>query len=303
MRSPRYTILIANRKTGAVRRLTVTRRVLATVFVLVFAPPLLLGLGSKGADQAQIEALRAANDTLLLENQSYRDATGELTAQIGSLQSALTEISEQGTLDEATRSALEKLPAAVKQLAIGGPSRADLQPSKTLGAASSPEGTFGILRSLLGSLESRLQSVKTRIDNEQALGRATPTIWPLVGRFTYTSAFGDRKDPFTGLTEFHPGLDISADQGVPVHATADGKVDMAAFDGNYGKAVVIAHGFSISTRYGHLSRFAVTPGQSVKRGDVIGYVGATGRVTGAHLHYEVLLNGNRINPIKLLTGR
>jgi len=303
MRSPRYTILIANRKTGAVRRLTVTRRVLATVFVLVFAPPLLLGLGSKGADQAQIEALRAANDTLLLENQSYRDATGELTAQIGSLQSALTEISEQGTLDEATRSALEKLPAAVKQLAIGGPSRADLQPSKTLGAASSPEGTFGILRSLLGSLESRLQSVKTRIDNEQALGRATPTIWPLVGRFTYTSAFGDRKDPFTGLTEFHPGLDISADQGVPVHATADGKVDMAAFDGNYGKAVVIAHGFSISTRYGHLSRFAVTPGQVVKRGDVIGYVGATGRVTGAHLHYEVLLNGNRINPIKLLTGR
>ena len=303
MRSPRYTILIANRKTGAVRRLTVTRRVLATVFVLVFAPPLLLGLGSKGADQAQIEALRAANDTLLLENQSYRDATGELTAQIGSLQSALTEISEQGTLDEATRSALEKLPAAVKQLAIGGPSRADLQPSKTLGAASSPEGTFGILRSLLCSLESRLQSVKTRIDNEQALGRATPTIWPLVGRFTYTSAFGDRKDPFTGLTEFHPGLDISADQGVPVHATADGKVDMAAFDGNYGKAVVIAHGFSISTRYGHLSRFAVTPGQSVKRGDVIGYVGATGRVTGAHLHYEVLLNGNRINPIKLLTGR
>ena len=303
MRSPRYTILIANRKTGAVRRLTVTRRVLATVFVLVFAPPLLLGLGSKGADQAQIEVLRAANDTLLLENQSYRDATGELTAQIGSLQSALTEISEQGTLDEATRSALEKLPAAVKQLAIGGPSRADLQPSKTLGAASSPEGTFGILRSLLGSLESRLQSVKTRIDNEQALGRATPTIWPLVGRFTYTSAFGDRKDPFTGLTEFHPGLDISADQGVPVHATADGKVDTAAFDGNYGKAVVIAHGFSISTRYGHLSQFAVTPGQSVKRGDVIGYVGATGRVTGAHLHYEVLLNGNRINPIKLLTGR
>lgn len=304
MRSPRYTILIANRKTGAVRRLTVTRRLLAAALVAVFAPPLLMGLGSKGADQAQIDTLRATNDALLLENQSYRDATGELTAQIGSLQSALTEISEQGQLDEATRAALEKLPAAVRQLAIGGPSGADLQRAPAAATATAtPEGTFGILRSLLGTLESRLQSVKTRIDNEAALGRATPTIWPLVGRFTYTSAFGNRKDPFTGLTEFHPGLDISADQGVPVHATADGKVDMAAYDGNYGKAVVIAHGFGISTRYGHLSRFAVTPGQTIKRGDVIGYVGATGRVTGAHLHYEVLLNGNRINPIRLLTSR
>ena len=241
MRSPRYTILIANRKTGAVRRVTVTRRLLATVFVLVFAPPLLLGLGSKGADKAQIESLRAANDSLLLENQSYRDATGELTAQIGSLQSALTEISEQGQLDAATRSALEKLPATVRQLAIGGPSRAELRMTpSTPAAASTPEGTFGILRSLLGTLESRLQSVKQRMDTEQALGKATPSIWPLVGRWTYTSAFGDRKDPFTGLTEFHPGLDISADQGVPVHATADGKVEMAAFDGNYGKAIVIA---------------------------------------------------------------
>jgi len=299
MRSPRYTILIANRKTGAVRRLTVSRRVLATLFVLIFAPPLMLGLGSKGADKAQIDALRAANDTLLLENQSYRDATGELTAQIGSLQAALTEISEQGQLDPATRSALEKLPATVKQLAIGGPTRSELATKSPVTAT--PEGTFGILRSLLGTIESRLQSVKSRIDSEAALGRATPSIWPLVG--TYTSAYGDRKDPFTGLTEFHPGLDIAAEQGVPVHSTADGKVEMAAFDGNYGKAVVIAHGFGISTRYGHLSRFSVAPGQTVKRGEVIGYVGATGRVTGSHLHYEVLINGNRINPIRLLTGR
>jgi murein DD-endopeptidase MepM/ murein hydrolase activator NlpD len=302
MRSPRYTILIANRKTGAVRRLTVSRRLMAAVFMVIACPPLLLGLGSRGADKAQIEALRVANDTLVQENQSYRDATGELTAQIGSLQTALTQISEQGQLDPDTRRALEKLPATVKQLAIGGPTSEDLKAS-TAASASAPEGTFGILRSLLGSLESRLQSVKTRIENQQALGRATPSIWPLVGQWTYTSPFGNRKDPFTGLNEFHPGLDISADPGVPVHATADGTVETAQYDGNYGNAVVIAHGFSISTRYGHLSRFSVRAGQGVKRGDVIGYVGATGRVTGAHLHYEILVGGNRINPIGLLSGR
>jgi len=287
MRSPRYTILIANRKTGAVRRLTVSRRVLTSLAVAVLSPALLLGLGSRGADKAQIEALRVANDSLVQENQSYREATGELTAQIGSLQTALTEISEQGQLDVNTRKALEKLPANVRQLAIGGPTSSDLKVASA--GVSSPEGTFGILRSLLGSLESRLQSVKSRIESEQALARATPSIWPLVGQFTYTSPYGNRKDPFTGETEFHPGLDISAEQGVPVHATADGTVQSAGFDGSYGNAVVLAHGFSISTRYGHLSRFAVRAGQAVKRGDVIGYVGATGRVTGAHLHYELLL--------------
>lgn len=302
MRSPRYTILIANRKTGVVRRLTISRRVLAAAFLAIACPPLLLGLGSRGADKAQLEALRTANDTLVQENQSYREATGELTAQIGSLQSALTEISEQGQLDENTRRALDKLPASIKQQAIGGPSSADLKPTSAA-AASAPEGTFGILRSLLSSLENRLQSVKTKIENQQALARATPSIWPLVGQWTYTSPYGNRKDPFTGLNEFHPGMDISADPGVPVHATADGSVDTAQYDGNYGNAVVISHGFGISTRYGHLSQFSVRAGQQVKRGDVIGYVGATGRVTGAHLHYEILFNGNRINPAGLLSGR
>src|SRR4051812_23295930 len=139
MRSPRYTILIANRKTGAVRRLTVSRRVLTSLAVAVLSPALLLGLGSRGADKAQIEALRVANDSLVQENQSYREATGELTAQIGSLQTALTEISEQGQLDVNTRKALEKLPANVRQLAIGGPTSSDLKVASA--GVSSPEGT------------------------------------------------------------------------------------------------------------------------------------------------------------------
>jgi murein DD-endopeptidase MepM/ murein hydrolase activator NlpD len=294
--------LIANRKTGVVRRLTVSRRVAGLVIAGVLSSPLVVMLGSRNADLAQMDALRATNETLVQENQSYREATGELTAQIGSLQEALNELGDQAQLDAATRRTLDKLPASVRAQAIGGP-KAEPITSRVPVAAPTPESTFGILRSLLGSMAARLDSVRSGIENQQALARAAPTIWPLVGRWTYTSAYGNRKDPFTGLTEFHPGLDISADQGVPVHATADGTVQTAAYDGNYGKAVVIAHGFSISTRYGHLSRFAVRPGQTVKRGEIIGYVGATGRVTGAHLHYEILVAGSRINPLTLLSGR
>jgi murein DD-endopeptidase MepM/ murein hydrolase activator NlpD len=264
----------------------------------VVAVPLVLGLGTRGADVAQVEVLRTANESLMQENQSYREATGELTTQIASLQTALTELGEQAQLDPATRVALEKL-ARVRPLSIGGPTSADLKATQTV-VSSTPEGTFGILRGLLGALETRLESVKTQIEKQQAFARATPSIWPLVGRWTYSSPYGNRKDPFTGETAFHPGLDIAADQGVPVHATADGTVETAEYDGNYGKAVVLSHGFGISTRYGHLSQFAVTSGQKVKRGDVIGYVGATGRVTGAHLHYEILLSGTRISPLAIL---
>jgi murein DD-endopeptidase MepM/ murein hydrolase activator NlpD len=299
MRSPRYTILVANRKTGAVKRLTVSRRLAAIVLGGVLSAPVIVGLGSWNADTAQVAALQDANDTLLQENQSYRAATGELTAQIGSLQTALTELGEQAQLDPATKLALDKL-ARVRPLSMGGPTGAEVAAAKS-GVSATPERTFGILRDLLGSLEVRLQSVKTQIETRQAYARATPSIWPLVG--TYSSPYGNRKDPFTGLTEFHPGLDISAQPGVPVHATADGTVQSAFFDGNYGNAVLIDHGFGISTRYGHLSRFAVRPGQAVKRNDVIGYVGATGRVTGPHLHYEILVGGSRINPITLLSAR
>ena len=116
-----------------------------------------------------------------------------------------------------------------------------------------------------------------------------------------TSLFGSRKDPFTGQPDYHTGLDISADRGTPVRATADGTVESAGYQGNYGNAIVVAHGFGIGTRFGHLSQFAVRPGQKVKRGEVIGYVGATGRATSPHLHYEILINGQPINPLRILT--
>ena len=115
-----------------------------------------------------------------------------------------------------------------------------------------------------------------------------------------SSGFGNRRDPFTGGEGFHPGLDISADAGEAVIAPGDGVVESASVNGNYGNLVVIDHGFGITTRYGHLSRFAVTAGQQIHRGDVIGYVGSTGRSTSPHLHYEIWINGQLTNPLRLL---
>lgn len=125
-----------------------------------------------------------------------------------------------------------------------------------------------------------------------------PTLWPVEGRIT--SSFGERIDPFNGEGAFHSGVDISIPYGTPILAPADGIVTYANFMSGYGRLVTLDHGHGISTRYGHMSAFAVTPGQTVKRGEVIGYVGASGRVTSPHLHYEVRINNTPVNPYKYL---
>lgn len=125
-----------------------------------------------------------------------------------------------------------------------------------------------------------------------------PTLWPVEGRVT--SSFGERIDPFNGEGAFHSGVDISTAYGTPIMAPADGIVTFADFMSGYGRLVTIDHGHGISTRYGHMSAFAVTPGQAVKRGQLIGYVGASGRVTSAHLHYEVRIHDTPVNPYKYL---
>jgi murein DD-endopeptidase MepM/ murein hydrolase activator NlpD len=127
---------------------------------------------------------------------------------------------------------------------------------------------------------------------------AAPNLWPVEGQIT--GSFGERIDPFNGEGAFHSGVDISSNFGRPVVAPADGVVIFCDFMGGYGKAIAIDHGHGISTRYGHLSGYAVTPGQHISRGDVIGYVGASGRSTGPHLHYEVRINDTPVNPYKYL---
>ena len=127
---------------------------------------------------------------------------------------------------------------------------------------------------------------------------SAPSLWPVEGHVT--GSFGERIDPFNGEGAFHSGVDIGSSFGHPIVAPADGVVLFTDLMGGYGKAIVISHGNGISTRYGHLSGYAVSVGQSVHRGDVIGYVGESGRSTGPHLHYEVRINDTPVNPYKYL---
>jgi len=127
---------------------------------------------------------------------------------------------------------------------------------------------------------------------------AAPNLWPVEGQVT--GSFGERIDPFNGEGAFHSGVDIGSSSGTPVVAPADGVVMLTETLGGYGKTIMVDHGNGISTRYGHLSGYAVTAGQHVHRGDVIGYVGESGRSTGPHLHYEVRINNTPVNPYKYL---
>jgi murein DD-endopeptidase MepM/ murein hydrolase activator NlpD len=125
-----------------------------------------------------------------------------------------------------------------------------------------------------------------------------PNLWPVEGQVT--GSFGERIDPFNGEGAFHSGVDISSNYGHAVLAPADGVVTFADLMNGYGKTIMMDHGHGVSTRYGHLSGFAVTSGQHVHRGDTIGYVGLSGRSTGPHLHYEVRINDTPVNPYKYL---
>ena len=299
MFSRRYTVVIADRSTGVVRRLTIGLRPTIACVTGVLALPVLIGLGAKWSAQTEIGQLRATSSALRVENGNYRETTGELTTQIQSLETVIDDLGARASLDPAQARAMQQLPAVVKARAAGGEMQTSAAVSNVLSSFSSPEDTFGVLRNLLQGLENRLSYVRRNVERQEALAAATPSIWPTFGWLTGT--FGGRPDPFTGEPAFHQGLDISTEKGREVYATANGTVESAQFTGDYGNLIVLRHDFGLATRYGHLSRFSVKPGTSVQRGDVIGFVGSTGRSTGAHLHYEILANGKLINPLQLLT--
>jgi murein DD-endopeptidase MepM/ murein hydrolase activator NlpD len=292
--------VIANRSTGVVRRVTLGLRPTLMAVAGLFSLPVLIGLGARWSASAELEQLRAANNALRQENISFRGATGELTGQITELQTAITQLTADGSLDPATRKAMKSLPALVRGQARGG-ARDDRAGVLVAAAMRSPEDTFGVLKQMLGTLERSLSVVRVDVERRAEVASATPSIWPALGWLT--SGYGSRSDPFTGRPDSHPGLDISADRGDPVHATADGKVERAGWSGDYGNLVVVTHNFGLSTRYAHLSKVSINAGADVKRGDIIGYVGATGRATSSHLHYEVWANGKPVNPLRLLVGK
>ncbi|MGH9341380.1 MAG: M23 family metallopeptidase [Acidobacteriota bacterium] len=225
--------------------------------------------------------LKVEADQLLKENVTFRVTTQQLAEKVSALEVASTKLRIFSGLDR------EGLGG------VGGPSRLDAQ-IFTL----SNQDLYRHLKSLDKrsiSLEKELQDLNAYYNSRMMLLTATPALMPVRG---YPSdRFGWRIDPFSGKRDFHSGIDISAPHGNKVIATADAVVSFAGSRYAYGKMVTLEHKFGISTRYGHMTRTAVVTGQTVKKGDIIGYVGSTGRATGPHLHYEVRLNGQALNPL------
>ena len=139
------------------------------------------------------------------------------------------------------------------------------------------------------------------LEDSKSIMASSPVYWPLYGKMT--STFGYRDWPFGARGEFHRGIDIQAPIGTPILAPADGVVVSVDWNSGYGQILAVNHGYGILTRYAHLTQSYVEPGQYVRRGQRIAAVGATGRVTGPHLHYEVILNGIPVNPMRFLAAK
>jgi murein DD-endopeptidase MepM/ murein hydrolase activator NlpD len=141
----------------------------------------------------------------------------------------------------------------------------------------------------------------TRTEQLEQAVVAIPSARPIRNDVNFTSGFGLRSDPFRGRAAMHGGIDLAGPVGTPIYATADGIIAKAEWNnGGYGNLVEINHGQGIQTRYGHLSRISARAGSRVRRGELIGYMGSTGRSTGSHLHYEVRIDGRAVNPVPFM---
>lgn len=177
---------------------------------------------------------------------------------------------------------------------------AKVEKIKDFQLAAEIKKTLILLKSRIAAQKKSYNEVEELIKNKENLLAHTPAIQPVSNKDLnrIASGFGYRIDPVYKTTKFHSGLDFSAPQGTPIYATADGTITTAGNTGNgYGNHVIINHGFGYETLYGHMVRVKVRNGEQVKRGEVIGWVGSTGKSTGPHCHYEVHKNGEKIDPI------
>ena len=226
----------------------------------------------------------------------------KFTSEINKLKSTLVELNN---FEKKIRiiANIEKPAEDDSLFGVGGSTPEDLDP-QTL----SPENQNALIREMhsqtsqltLASISQKngFESLYNELVTQRNLLSSTPSVRP--GKGWISSRFGYRESPFTGLREFHKGLDIANRKGTPIIATGDGTVTFAGSKGFLGKLVVINHGHGMTTRYGHLQKILVKRKKNVKRGDTIGYMGNSGRGTGPHVHYEVLLNGIPVNPEKYI---
>jgi len=263
----------------------------ASVFLLVF----LIGAGA-----AYLRLLHVEQDNQLLyeENDALRTELVALGGQVdrldGEMQAQLRLANEARMI-----AGLPAVEAAVALQGVGGTRPAE---GEVPGLTRAVARTTVLYRDRLEQLsrqvrfqEGNFREVRTVIETNQDRLARIPTINPVLGRCYFSSGFGSRIDPITGGRGFHTGLDICAGYGTPFCATADGVVTFAGTQSGLGRTIRIDHGSGYSTIYAHASAILVHAGQSVKRGEVIGKVGNSGRTTGIHCHYEVRQNGRPLD--------
>lgn len=244
------------------------------------------------------------------ELQSVREELMQQKAQVQSFALNLLDYKRQmfllRDLDTKLRRAVSLGPRdkAQQVLGIGGPDEFGLQNLATLGEKKQEEALkemhqeLSQLKGAASRQETSLQLLIEYFEDKRSLYASTPSVWPVRG--WVTSPFGNRTSPFSGILKFHEGIDIAAQTGTPIVAPADGVVIKAGFSTGYGNMVEISHGYGIKTVFGHNSRLNVKAGQRVKRGEIISFIGDTGSSTGPHLHYEVLVNGLPVNPVRYM---
>lgn len=236
------------------------------------------------AEVSDLRRLRAENADLRTRTQTYEKDAARLLTKVQDLQKMVTKLGVMAGLEQS-------LPDP-QTVGVGG------VPSAESVAPAVPRLSLHDMERNVSRLTERSAQLEEFYRDQKVLLASTPSIWPVRGYLS--TSFGNRLDPFTGQWDFHSGIDISTPVGTRVAAPADGVVVSTGAKGGYGNAVTINHGYGIVTQYGHLDRYNVRPGQRVKRGDVIGFVGNTGRSTGPHLHYEVWVRDQTQNPIHFI---
>jgi murein DD-endopeptidase MepM/ murein hydrolase activator NlpD len=281
-----YTFIIVPNASSRLHKLKLPGQalyLLAAIGIISFFVTVGLGfnyakLAFKAADY---DKLQAENIDLKVQKKNLEVATAKLGSKLSDLETRSEKLQTIIENDPLTKRAT--LPA------VGGSKvnyrTADLV-SSTMGVENLKDRTAD-LETMVGWLE---QIAENRLNTL----RRTPTIWPVRGQIT--SHWGNRRDPFSGDAELHLGIDIGALYGAQVHAPADGIVIYAQRKAAYGNLVIVNHGNGLTTRHGHLSRILVKVGQAVRKNDVIGQVGTTGRSTAPHLHYEVRQYDRPVNP-------
>lgn len=281
------TIIFVPHARAKFRKLKVSHRLLVSVVSLVTSSLCLSTFFSVQyftslSQTHELSKLRHENHELQSANEQFSKSVESLRTQLHSVEDRtrkLAIIAGISTLDEGS------------QGGVGG-----VRPADDPGSPYRDDVDKMSFRS--HRLDSDLSVLEQKFEAQAQLLSSTPSIAPVRG--ILTDGFGGRSDPFTGEPGNHNAVDISSAVGQPVRSPADGIVVKAEWANGYGNVIYVSHGYGYSTRYGHLSAYAVRPGQHVKRGDVIAYVGSTGRSTGPHLHYEVRLNNNPVNPLEYI---